>query len=133
MTLSEYVIDHTVRGECQCGRCIDKGSTPDPTGHTADLFFFKVATANAPDVNTLRDLIATHAGAFTECAPLDGREHGYIELGAWLGDQGLAMQFMGLCHLLGLCRLYTPNSVMQDLDENLKTAAAAAGLVTIQA
>lgn len=33
---------------------------------------------------------------------------GYIELGAWLGDQGLALQFIGLGALLGQWNVITP-------------------------
>ncbi len=41
-----YVQNNTERGLCTCGRCCDYANKPEdkqPTGHTADLIFFKVA------------------------------------------------------------------------------------------
>ena len=112
MSLVDYVLSHTDRGECKCGKCIDVGNKTDPTGHTADLVFFKVALKGEPDADTFRRLTAEHRGEFGECNPFDGIDHGYMELGGWIGDQGLAMQYMALGTLLGEFKLLTPRTVL---------------------
>lgn len=100
-----------------------------------DVYFFAVQLR--PDVNidaarvTLLDLIKTHQGAFTECQPLDGHEHDYIELGAWLGDQGYALRFIGLCERLHLGTVLTPNKL--PIPDDLKQIMAGAGCVTLTA
>jgi hypothetical protein len=115
MHLQEYVITHTQRGECQCGRCIDVGTTPDPVGHTVDLEFFKVSQANTPSAEEFRQLTEAHHGSYAQPNVFDGQEHGYIELGAWIGDQGMALQYMGLGTLLGVFELLTPTKVFGTL------------------
>lgn len=126
--LIDFVLSHTERGECKCGRCIDFGSQPDPVGHTADLVFFKVAKRGTPSLEDFKRLTAAQDG----CNPFDGQEHNYIELGAWIGDQGLAMLYMGLGTLLGAFRLLTPKSVL-GLDGDLAMQMAGAGMVVVQA
>ena len=133
MKLAEYVMTHTERGACCCGRCVDAPDDPtahQPDGHTADMHFFKVSLRDGPDADTLRELIASHQG---ECDPLDGKEHSYMELGGWLGDQGLALQFMGMGSLLGLWNLLTPATIMPGLPAELAGQMAGAGMVSIQA
>ncbi len=106
--LFDYIHKHVERGECNCGRCIDVGNKPDPTGHTADLVFFKVVLMHDPDAEVLRQLSRNHRGAHSQVKPFDGDEHGYIELGGWLDDQGTALMFMGMASLLGIAELMTP-------------------------
>ena len=106
--LADFVLLHTERGACTCGKCFDAPPNPQelqPTGHTADVGFFKVALVGEPDVLTFKKLIHEHVGEFCDLNPLDGRAVNYITVGAWIGDQGLAMQFMGLGALLGLWTL----------------------------
>ncbi len=131
MKLIEYVNRHTDRGECQCGKCFDRGTHPDPTGHVADMVFFPVAAVNSPKPAQLANLIRQHKGEFNDCDPLDGNEHGFLELGGWLGDQGLALKFMGLGSLLGLFTLLTPKTM--GVPEDMAMMMAEQGLVTIQA
>lgn len=132
--LAEYIMAHTSRGECQCGRCVDQGAQPDPDGHTADLVFFAVSATNEPDPGMLRQLIERHVGEFGDVDVLDGEEHGYIELGGWLGDQGLAMMFMGLASLLGLCELRTPKNMLPpETPQAIVMQMAQAGMVAIKA
>ncbi len=133
MTLADYVAKHTVRGACQCGKCCDAPDEPSerqPNGHTSDLFFFQVAKKGEPTVEELTALIREYRGGFIKLDPLDGEEHNYIELGGWIGDQGLAMQFMGLGELLGLWRVMTPNC-LPGLPQELKANMAGKGLVSI--
>lgn len=134
--LAKFVIDHTERGECQCGRCIDKSNKPDPTGHTVDMVFFKVALRGDESHDSLFssfiELSLNWTGEFNECDPFDGKDHDYLELGGWLGDQGLALQYMALGVLLNAFKLTTPRSLLGDeVDENLVQQMAGAGLVTV--
>jgi hypothetical protein len=112
---------------------MDRGDRPDPSGHSADLMFFPVVARNAPDAETFRQLTKSHSGVFGPCDPFDGKEHGYMELGGWIGDQGLALQYMGLGALLGVFKLLTPKTVMPFLPPDLQMQMAGQGMVTIQA
>jgi len=106
VTLADYVAHHTTRGECKCGRCIDVGTAPDPCGLTVNVGFFIVAIVNDPTAQELQDLVTQHRGEFNQCNPFDNMPHSYIELGGWIGDQGLAMQFMALADVLKLGAVY---------------------------
>jgi hypothetical protein len=93
MDLVEYVIKHTERGPCQCGKCFDAVKNPEskqPKGHTADLTFFKVRKTNNPDAKEFRKLVEKGFPHW-----LDGKEHSYLETGGDIGDQGLALMAMG--------------------------------------
>lgn len=129
--LVEYVLEHTERGECKCGACIDVGSKPEPTGHTADLIFFKVVAANKPDKDEFIRLTKEHVGDYGQPDLFDGAEHGYMELGGWIGDQGLAMQFMGLGFILGVFQLLTPNILGNMISPEQKMQMAGNGMLTV--
>lgn len=132
MNLYQYVTTHAQRGACQCGQCIDRGPDVQLQGHTVDLVFFEVSN-NGADADTLRKLISEHRWEYADCNPLDGKEHSYIELGAWIGDQGVAMMFMGLCAILGLAKLLTPRTVLGGLvDDAMALQMAGQGLVVIK-
>lgn len=130
MELAEFVRAHVVRGECLCGRCVD-GGTEQPVGHTADLVFFKVALRGEPDVEELKGLIKAHQGEFIEIDLLDGEEHNYMDIGAWIGDQGLALMLMGMGSLLGLWDLMTPYSMLK-CDESVAMRLAGMGMITVK-
>lgn len=132
MKLGEYVDAHTDRGECKCGRCRDVGTKPDPIGHTADMVFFLVAKKDEPSAAEFEALTKAHPGDWQECDPLDGKEHSYLELGAWLGDQGVALRYMALGSLLGVFDLLTPRTMLPALDEDLVMEMAGAGYITVQ-
>lgn len=114
MKLIEYVRENAVRGDCTCGLCIDAKDTPEqPKGHTADLIFFKVALAkDTASKETFLELIKKHTGEFTTVDVMDGGDHSYMELGAWLGDQSTALMFMGLGVLLGVFDLMSPVTML---------------------
>ena len=134
--LVEYVLRCTERGECQCGRCVDKGDQPDPVGHTVDLEFLKVSMVplTFPTAEELRGLVKAHQGEFNQMDPYDGQEHGYMEIGGWIGDQGLALQFMALSELLGIGDVLTPTKILgPKIPVELRQQAAAAGYVTLKA
>ena len=132
MSLAKYVSAHCIRGACQCGKCIDAPENPEghqPKGHTADLVFFRVVATNEPDRGEFLDLVrAKHPNW------LDGKEHSYIEMGADMGNQSIALMTMGLGELLIAWKLLTPNSIMplMALDEELRMQMAGMGMVTIR-
>jgi len=138
-SLIDYVSMHAVRGECKCGLCIDSDpSAPDPEGHTVDLVFFKVAlrqdVAERPTADRFREFTTRHVGVFTDCDPFDGKEHGYMELGGWIGDQSAALLYMGLGSLLGVFHLLSPKTVIGgNIPDDVAMSLAQAGYVTIRA
>ncbi len=134
--LIKYVTSHAERGACQCGKCIDAPTDAQalqPSGHTADLVFFKVS-ANGGSADELAELVMRNRkGEFADVNLLDGNEHSYIEVGGWIGDQGLAMMLMGLGALLGLWKLLTPKSIFGNMiDEATAMQMAGSGLVSIK-
>ena len=131
MSLAKYVLAHCVRGACQCGACIDAPENPEecqPEGHTADLVFFKVATVDKPDREEFLALVKAEHPNW-----LDGEEHGYMEMGADMGDQGIALVTMGLGKLLLAWELLTPNSLIPSLGEEMRLQMAGMGMITIRA
>jgi hypothetical protein len=114
--LIDYIVTYAERGACQCGKCIDAPANPElhqPNGHTADVGFFKVKARDGADAEKLKQLIkANKQGEFCEADPFDGAPHSFIELGAWLGDQGLALMLMGLGAVLGLWRALAAHGVV---------------------
>jgi hypothetical protein len=134
--LIEYIQTHSTRGACQCGRCYDAMENPkshQPTGHTADVVFFKVALSRDVDSHAkdLQELLDKNKNSY--CNPLDGNEHSYIELGGWIGDQGLALQLIGLGHLLGLWVLMTPETILGiPSEDRLALDLAGAGFVSMR-
>jgi hypothetical protein len=132
--LADYVVRHTERGECKCGKCIDVGTKPDPQGHTANMVFFKVAIKGEPSKDEFIRLTREHKGFYAVVNPLDGQEHGFIELGGWIGDQGLAIQYMALGSLLGVFELLTPHNVLHVPEgDPMAVQLAGAGLLTTKA
>lgn len=136
--LIEYVREHSERGACQCGKCFDAPANPEtrqPIGHTADMIFFKVAAKNNPTADEFKALIdaAGQHGTFCEMNPLDGNEHNYMEVGGWIGDQGLALTFIGLGAVLGAWKLLTPLTMLgADCPPDLVQQMAGMGMVAIQ-
>lgn len=140
--LAEYVRVHTDRGECQCGKCMDKGNKPDPVSpipdhlydHTANMVFFKVCIRNEPNADEVRKLISEHKGVFNSVDLFDKQEHNFMELGGWIGDQGLALQFMALTSLVGLTELMTPLTMLPGLlPQDLVMKMAQTGYVAVRA
>lgn len=140
--LNDYIAKHAVRGDCVCGHCVDAGDGSQPDGHTADMIFFKVAvaenpdpTADKPDAETLRRLCKEHKGHHCDVDIFDGKEHNYLKLGGWVGDQGYALMLMGLGAILGLWKLMTPLTMLPagSIPEDLIQQMAGQGYVAIQA
>jgi len=124
--LCKFVMDHAERGTCRCGKCCDHpGEDTQPDDHTVDMVFFNVSAKNNPDADQLRELINE-----SDFDPWDGKEHSYIEVGGWIGDQGVALMLMGLGALLGLWKLMTPKMI-SGLPDDLVQLMAGQGMITI--
>lgn len=128
--LVEFLSKHVNRGDCTCGKCFDASPNPQqPTGHTADLIFFKVSLSNEPSREEFEEIIKQEFPHW-----LDGKEHSYLETGADVGDQGLAMMAMGAGALLDTWNLLTPDTVLgKDIDKDLRMKMAGMGYITIKA
>ncbi len=134
MSLQKYIMGHTERNACQCGQCIDKGQDFALSGHTVNMVFFEVAAKGEPTKEALTALLKEHKGEFCDVNLFDGKEHSYIEIGGFVGDQGLALQLMGLGSLLKMWDLLTPFTLLgSDFPKDLATQMAGSGLVSIQA
>lgn len=129
--LVDFVVAHTTR--CPCASLVYQHER-DKSPSAADMFFFDVAAKDNPDADEFKRLIAEHPGEFATVNPLDGNEHSYIELGGWIGDQGLALQFMGLGVLLNLWQVMHPvNMLKMERNDPLAQQLAGVGLVSIMA
>ena len=136
--LRQYVVENAILGACQCGKCIDALVNPEqhqPDGHTSDMIFFKVAAGEKAEKEALRALVKANVkGDFCDVDLFDGKEHNYMEVGSWIGDQGLALMLMGLGSVMGLWTLMTPVTMLKfKPDDPLTKQMAEAGFVAIQA
>ena len=97
--LTKFVAEYCVRGSCTCGKCVDTPSKKfQPDEHTVDLQFFKVALKNNPSIsdkeiikNEFIRLIKNHRGIYNDVDLFDGNEHNFIEIGGWIGNQGVGL------------------------------------------
>lgn len=103
--LIDYIARHSIRGECRCGKCVDSRPDPGTPPHSADLIFFWVSAVNRPSAIELDRLLRIHYPDFQRFR--DGPS--YIEIGGILGDQGLALQLIGLGAVLGMWAVASPN------------------------
>ncbi len=134
MTLDQYILSHSERNACRCGKCIDVDKDYPLSGHTANMVFFDVTMKNSPTKEELFEVIKEHKGVFGETNIFDGAEHTYMELGGWVGDQGMALQLMGLGSLLDVWDLLTPYTMFgKDFDLDLARQMAGQGMVSIVA
>jgi hypothetical protein len=134
----KYMKEHAIRGACRCGKCIDAGKDPEnnqPKGHTVDMMFFEVAfnPENPPNKEDFLKVVKAHKGEFKDVDLFDGKEHSYIELGAWAGDQGLALEIMGVGTLLDCWNLLTPKTMFPPgFNKEFMMEIAGRGLIAIQ-
>lgn len=99
-------------------------------GGFADLTFFKVYAKDNPSAEELRELVTkAYFGDFADVNLFDGKEHNYLELGGWIGDQGCALALMGLGKILGLWDLLCP--AMLNLPPDLAKQMAGQGMISI--
>jgi len=118
LNLRDFVLAHTTQTD-------EKGAL--------NVGFFTVASVGSPNADEFRRLIAEQKSEYVEVNPLDGNEHSYIELGAWVGDQGVALMMMGLGELLGVWKLYTPQKMFPGIPNSLASQLAGSGYITIKA
>jgi hypothetical protein len=110
---------------------------PSTDDRWVNLHFFNVRLDTFKFQSTTAEefirVAKAHVGSFVEKLDLfDGEEHNFIELGAWIGDQGAAMRFMGMGVLLGVLDLLTPETVMPFLPKALKDEMAGKGMVAVK-
>ena len=119
-TLNDFIVAHT--------------QVAPPAQSAQDIMFLGVDIVGEPDPELLKSLLQEHAGEFAEVSILDGEEHGYIELGGWLGSQELALRLMALGSALGLWQLLTPRTVLGEyVDEETVRMLADKGMITVVA
>ena len=104
--LIDYIVNHTQRGECQCGSCCDKLPNREAPTHSADVCFFWVSTKEDPTKEALLALLEKY---YPE---MDRLRMGpsYIEIGAALGSQQVALLLLGLGELVGLWEVISPKT-----------------------
>lgn len=127
--LADYVMAFAIRGPCTCGRCIDAPADAkdlQPAGHTVDLTFFKVASKPGASAEVFERLARSEFPGW-----FDHREHNYLEMGAAMGDQGLALMTIGLGHVLGVWRALSPETLLSGLPPDLKMQLAGGGFVAM--
>jgi hypothetical protein len=118
--LNTYILQHAIR---------------QPRGTSkaaADVFFFEVVRSSDATGARLRTLIDAHTGVSNEVDVFDGQEHGYLELGGWLGDQGAALALIGLGSQLSLWKLLTPKTVLgTSVPFEIEESLAGQGLISL--
>lgn len=108
-------------------------TSASPVDGYADVAFFSVGATAEVTAEQLREMLNKHVLP-VGLNLFDGQEHGYIEIGATIGDQGMALRLMGLGSLLGLWQLLTPLSVLGvDNRSDQGQAIAGMGMMTIVA
>ena len=90
-----------------------------PPSDIVDTMMFKVAFKPADKINKDEFIKISKSieGEFNKVDVFDGQEHGYMELGGWIGDQRDALIFMALGAHLGVFELRTPASMLSQLSE----------------
>jgi hypothetical protein len=83
-----------------------------PEDAEANVIFFGVRKGPQATSDALKSTMAAHEGVFCNMNPLDGKEHNYLELGGWVGDQEAALLLIGLGAALGIWKLLTPYTVL---------------------
>lgn len=139
--LAKYVIDNCIRGTCTCGKCVDAPAKKfRPDGHTVDVQFFKVVLKNSDLTDTDKEimkndfirLIKNNKGIYDDIDIFDGNEHNFVEIGRWIGSQGIALELMGVGELLGIWKVVTPDRLAPDFSEETRKMLAEAGYISIK-
>ena len=126
MMLWEYIRDNAIRGDCVCGMCIDASHNPEqPNGHTVDMVFFKVAKKEGANSDVFKKLVEDEFPHW-----LNGEEHNYINMGAEVGDQGMAIMAIALGHLLGVWKALTP--ALMGIPDDLAKQMAGMGMLSMK-
>jgi hypothetical protein len=115
--LLDAVLKHTVPGN-------------KPGDDVVDMYIMSVKCLPGIDAVTLINLINNSAPAFDSPRPTEEGEHNYIEVGAFVGDQGMALRLMALGSHLKLWTVITPKTIPK-LDKALMDQMAGMGFVSI--
>ncbi len=97
-----------------------------------DVFFFRVKLAReltAEEIEELKNLLGSYKGDFADVDLFDNEEHSYLEVGAWIGDQGMALRLLALGELLKFWRVMQPR--MLPIPEELAKRMAGQGMVSL--
>jgi hypothetical protein len=97
-----------------------------------DMVFFKAWIVGEITPSELMLMINSQKGYHAPLDLFDGVEHSYLEIGAWIGDQGLALKLMALGTHVGLWVLRTPLTELKGIDLDLALQMAGVGLITVQ-
>jgi hypothetical protein len=127
--MREYILGYSERGQCTCGKCLDGSpeASKEDNSHSAFNGFFTVSLKGNPNKEDFQKL-AEDAGIW----PASG-EISYLQMGAALDDQGIALQAMGMGDLLGAWRMLTPQRVFGDsIDSSMAQMMAGQGYVTVR-
>lgn len=140
--LIEYIVEHCVRGTCTCEKCMDVSDEKiEQDVHTADIQFFKVTLKNSHcmshiEKNAVKDnfirFINNHKGVHKDIDIFDGKEHDFIEIGAWIGDNDMALMLMGMGELLDMWKVITPDRVASEFSEETRRMLTDAGCILIK-
>lgn len=103
---------------------------PTPTEDSIDVGLFHVVIAGAREDAFIR--LTTDHQSEHKLDPFENQEHSYIALGAWIGDQGIALQWMAMAKHFGLVDLYTPRKMIPGLDDESNLALCRRGFVTVK-
>jgi hypothetical protein len=100
-----------------------------------DVYFYKIGITGDPDKDEFMHLIETFEGRFIDRVNLfDGKEHDFMELGAWLGSQMTALGFMAIGAYFELWDVLTPNNMLPaSATQEIKDLLARSGFVAIVA
>jgi len=97
-----------------------------------NMEFFVVQVIGNPNKEEFIKLMNQHKGDHCACDFNDKEEHSYIEIGGWIGDQGIALWFMALGSHLGVFNLMTPSGILPELGKELHAQMAGAGYITVK-
>lgn len=122
-----YILGYSERRACTCNACF--GSNPDSEARHFTLNgFFPVKIVGNPTKEKFTQL-AEAAGVWPY-----NTEMSYIQMGAELGDQGLALQAMAMGDLLKAWVMMTPRRILGNLiNEQTEKSMLGMGMVTVKA
>lgn len=101
--------------------------TPSPELPSIDVGFFHVVVNGAREDAFIR--LTTEHQSDVKIDPLENQMLSYIDIGAWIGDQGLALQWMAIAKHFGLVDLHTPRSIFPDLSDEENQTMCGKGLI----
>jgi hypothetical protein len=103
--LAKYVSDHTSCSEVRWHNIGPEQRGPLPISAVSTVC--QQGIEIMPARGAFLELVRSHQGG-SDCNPLDGEEHGFAELSAWLPGSGLVRRFVGLGVILGVFDLVAP-------------------------